>query len=407
MKAISLQFNPFFEYGEVTLPTSKSLSNRALVIRELCAQPFNIHSLSNSDDSQNLRDCLNNLEGTIDIGSAGTNMRFLISLLSTQSGTFKLTGDSRIQQRPISQLVASLQSIGAEISYLNEEGFPPIQITGKNLTGGEIQIDGSISSQFISSLLMIAPHLKNGLKIEITSPLVSKPYVDMTIGLMKYFGVECKMDNDIIDVHHQIYQPKDYEVEPDWSCAAFWYGLIATSKIGSRIFLKKLSSNSLQGDKKSVEYFKLLGVTSTQNKEGMLIEKTNEASNNLSFNLVNEPDLFPVLAYCIASLKLSVSFTGLQTLHLKESNRIEATFTELQKTGAVCQLGENHFTISHYNNRPNKLVFDTYQDHRLAMAATMFLCCSESITIQDKEVVSKSYPGFWETLELVGIANIY
>ncbi len=407
MSTLTLKWNNDFSYGEVVLPSSKSLCNRAYIIQSLCKEQFHIHHISPSDDSRNLANLLSFTTDHMDVGAAGTNMRFLISLLAIRPGNYILTGNERLNDRPIRELVDCLQSLGAEISYLKKEGYPPLEITGQMLQGGEIKIDGSISSQFISSLLLVAPCLSKGLKIEILNNVVSKPYIEMTLELMKYFGIEYSMNKNTIEIKPQNYQAKNYEVEPDWSAAAFWYAFIANSKKGTRLFFKGLSFKSLQGDRLVSRYFQLFGIDSTETGGGIQIEKTGEASDRIDLSLLNEPDLFPALAFSCAALRIPSSFTGLQTLNLKESKRIDCIKKELEKTGAVCESGIDFFKITDYQTMPDQLYFDTYGDHRIAMAASIFLTTGKPVLIKDPEVVSKSYPGFWEALKNIRIANIY
>ncbi len=407
MSAIILRRNADFREGEIHLPSSKSLSNRALIIRAVSSVDFPIHDLSESDDTKNLLSSLADLEKDINVGAAGTNMRFLISLLSISPGNYILTGNERMQKRPVGELVQALISLGADIQYRKNPGYPPLEIHGKELLGGQVSISGNISSQFISSLLMIAPNLKKGLEIIIKDGTVSRSYIDMTLGLMNYFGVSSKTSTNSIRIQSQKYRPQEYTVECDWSAAAFWYGMIANSKPGTTIFLKGLQRNSLQGDKKAMDYFKQLGVETKDHKNGLLIQKTPTTTHHISLDLLHEPDLFPVLAFTCAALRIPASFTGLQTLNLKESNRIDAVANELTKTGAICKTRADQFEITDYTSPSSKIVFDTHDDHRLAMAASVFSGSLEEITINHPEVVSKSYPDFWKDIKTLTIVNIY
>jgi 3-phosphoshikimate 1-carboxyvinyltransferase len=396
-----------FSYGAVRLPASKSLTNRALIIQALTGSSLELRHLSLSDDSRNLLECLQFSNHHLNVGAAGTNMRFLVSLLSILPGEYILSGNDRLNERPISQLAESLLALGANISYIEKKGYPPLKIIGGILDGGEVEIDGHVSSQFISSLLMIAPCLKKGLKIKILNTIVSKPYIEMTIGLMKHFGVEVKWNDSIIEIPPQKYIPKPYTVEPDWSAAAFWYGLLAVSKKGNKILLNGLSFNSLQGDRHCAGYYEGLGVQSKETPEGIVIEKTSDPVNHIQLNLLNEPDLFPALAFSCAALRIPASFSGLQTLNQKESKRIDTIKNELEKTGAVCTAGNDFFEMKSYYTFPDRLDFNTYGDHRIAMASSIFYTTGMPIFIHDPEVVSKSYPGFWEDLKNTGIVNIY
>jgi len=401
-----LEKNIEFKTGTIVLPTSKSLSNRALIIRELAGE-FKIQNLSDSDDTQNLLANLKSSSEIINVRAAGTNMRFLVSLYTVIGNTKTLTGSNRMLQRPIGKLVDALRSIGANISYEKNDGFPPITIHPSKPIGGTVSIDGSESSQFISSLLMIAPLLKEGLFIQLENEPVSSSYIRMTVELMKYFGVECEMSSKNISVQSQKYTPKNYTVEADWSAAGFWYGLVAASEEGTAINVQNLSLDSIQGDRKTAEYFQKLGVETIQLSKGLRIEKTQKANDDLNFNLINEPDLFPALAFTCATLKLKVNFTGLQTLNLKESKRIDAVAEELHKVGAISNFGNDYLNITGYNNAADKISFNTHDDHRIAMAASIYCMSGDPVSIENTEVVTKSYPQFWQALKNIRIANIY
>lgn len=403
---IRIEKNSEFKSGIITLPTSKSLSNRALIIREL-AGDFNIHDISDSDDTQNLLSNLNSSADLIDVGAAGTNMRFLISLYAATGKKKTVTGSERMLQRPIGKLVEALRKTGANISYVEKEGFPPVTIHSQIPIGGEVSIDGSESSQFISSLLMIAPLLKKGLTIQIENEWVSSSYIQMTIDMMKYFGIECEIQSGKIHVASQKYVPKDYTVEGDWSGAGFWYGLIAASRIGTSIHFKNLSLNTFQGDHKTSVYFEKFGVETSIASEGIMATKKRDTEDHLYFDLLNEPDLFPVLAFTCASLQLKAKFTGLQTLNLKESKRIDAVAEELNKIGLASSYGSDYFNIESYKATPEKLSFSAHNDHRIAMAASIFCMLGKPITIENPEVITKSYPKYWEDLKNIRIANIY
>jgi 3-phosphoshikimate 1-carboxyvinyltransferase len=407
MKSVILEQNTQLNLGQVQLPYSKSLSNRALIIRELCREKLNVLNLSDSDDTQNLLRVLQDHHPIKNVGAAGTNMRFLISLYSILPGVRTLTGTDRMLQRPIAELVQGLQSLGAQIRYAQKTGYPPVEITGRDLPGGKVAVNGSISSQYISSLLMIAPCLSQGLHIQILGPPVSKPYIEMTLHLMEYFGIQHRWQADSISIGPQAYKPIDYAVEADWSAAAFWYGLVATSAVGTQLTLSNLSKKSLQGDKKAEAYFLPLGVKTWESSRGLTLQKTEVPTQPVEMNLVNEPDLFIPLAFTCAGLRLKAQFTGLQTLNLKESKRIETTRTELVKTGAEVEAGEDCFNLTGYSNLPAEVEFNTHADHRLAMAASIFGQTGMRVSIHDPGVVTKSYPQFWKDLKNIRIANIY
>jgi 3-phosphoshikimate 1-carboxyvinyltransferase len=403
---IRVEKNIQFRSGTICLPTSKSLSNRALIIREL-AGDFLIHNLSDSDDTQNLILNLRSGTETIDVGAAGTNMRFLISLFSIGDKKRTITGSERMLERPVGKLVNALRSIGANISYNKKDGYPPVTVQPAKVAGGNLSIDGSESSQFISSLLMIAPTLQNGLNIEIENGSVSTSYIEMTIELMKYFGIKCEANTNRITVKPQSYTPKEYTVEGDWSAATFWYGFIAASEIGTSLVIENLSLDSLQGDKKTAVHFRELGVETISLSSGIRIEKKNDSKNEIHFDLINQPDLFPALAFTCAALKINAKFTGLQTLNLKESKRINVIVSELNKTGVKSNAGDDYFFIESYGSVPEEITFSTYNDHRIAMAASIYSMTGHAITIENPEVTTKSYPQFWKDLKSIRIANIY
>jgi 3-phosphoshikimate 1-carboxyvinyltransferase len=407
MNSLTLKKNNDFLSGEILLPYSKSLSNRALIIRELCDHPFAIVNVSESTDTLNLLEVLSTNPLKINIGPAGTNMRFLTSLMAIKPGVHELGGNSRMNERPIGDLVDCLLQMGAQITYMDKPGYPPLKITGASLQGGKIEIEGSTSSQFISSVLMIAPLLKEGIELSIRGKLVSEPYVTMTLELMKYFGISYVKKDHFVSIPHGKYIPRDYHVEGDWSSAANWYGFIACAKTGTSIILKNLSLDSIQGDKKCADYFKILGVETTTKNAGLEIRKTNNPDNDLVFDLRNEPDLFPPLAVACAVLRLKARFEGLDTLTLKESNRIHSLATELNKLNIKSAFTNTSFDLLAYKDFPAKVNFDSYDDHRIAMAMAIFIQQGIDVQINDPGVVSKSYPNYWEDLKMIRIANIY
>lgn len=407
MKSIILKKNDSYSSGTIAVPYSKSLSNRAIIIRALCGAAFNIFHLSKADDTQNLLKNINNISDKIDVGPAGTNMRFLTSYYAIQKGKKQIGGSDRLNQRPISDLVDSLKQMGANISYIDRHHFPPLLIEGKELEGGQLVIDGSKSSQFISSILMIAPYISGGIQLEIQGKIVSEPYIHMTLELMKYFGVKYSREKNFIHIHQQNYIPKDYSVEGDWSSAAMLYLFISGAPKNTSINIKNVALDSLQGDKKCAEYFSLLGVKTEVKDQGISISKTQGSHPDLSFDLTNEPDLFPPLAVGCMLNRIKASFTGLDTLPQKESNRIIAMATELSKMNIEIEHSPSSFSIKSYGKEPSQIKFDTYHDHRIAMSLSAIIQLGTEVTIHDPDVVSKSYPSFWEDLKILEIANIY
>ena len=367
---------------EINLPSSKSISNRLLIIQALCMENFKIENLSISDDTINLQKAISSKENTINIGDAGTSFRFLTSYLSIQKGQeFILTGSDRMKERPIKELVSVLRKMGAKIEYLKNEGFPPLKIIGTDLEGGKIEIDGGISSQFITSILLIAPTFQNGINLEIVGELVSNPYVEMTLKLMKEFGIESDWTNNIT-INHQKYIPKDYTVEADWSAASFWFEIASLSK-RCNIRLNGLQQNSIQGDKRSIEIFNNLGVDSIFENGKLILTKNQTISPFQTYNLIETPDLYQPLRCTLFSKNIKADFSGIQTLKDKETDRIISVETELNKLNSI-------------------KIIDTHNDHRMAMSFAPLCLEFGKLQINDVEVVSKSYPDFWEDLKKAG-----
>ena len=368
---------------DINLPSSKSLSNRLLIIQALCKENFTIENLSYSDDTKYLQRALLSKENTIDVEHAGTSFRFLTSYLSIQKGQeFILTGSDRMKERPIKELVSVLRKMGAKIECLENEEFPPLKIIGTDLEGGKIEIDGGISSQFITSILLIAPTFQNGINLEIVGELVSKPYVEITLKLMKEFGIESDWTNNIITINHQKYIPKDYTVEADWSAASFWFEIASLSK-RCNIRLNGLQQNSIQGDKRSIEIFNNLGVDSICENEKLILTKNQTVSPLQTYNLIETPDLYQPLRCTLFSKNIKADFSGIQTLKDKETDRIISVETELNKLNSI-------------------KIIDTHKDHRMAMSFSPLCLIFGKLQINDVEVVSKSYPDFWDDLKKAG-----
>ena len=367
----------------IDLPASKSISNRLLIIQSLCEEDFQIKNLSNSDDTIALKKALTSDAETIDVGAGGASFRFLTSFLATQEGReFIITGTDRMKERPIKELVEALQNIGAEIEYVEKEGYPPLKIKGSAMKGGEISIDGGVSSQFISALLLIAPTLKNGFTIRISGEVVSKPYIEMTLKLMKEFGILHSYNGDEIEIKPQKYLAKDFAVESDWSAAAFWFE-IATLSEKCNIKLNGLQQNSMQGDAKASELFQSLGVSFIFENNTLILTKKKTIKFPKHINLINSPDMYQPLKCSLFALDIHPEITGLKTLKYKETNRIMAVKNELKKLSS------------------NKII-ETYKDHRMAMGFAPLSLKFGELKIQDAEVVSKSYPDFWEDLQKGG-----
>ena len=368
---------------EIDLPSSKSISNRLLIIKALCKEKFLIKNLSESDDTILLKNALNSKEKTINVSHAGTSFRFLTSFLSIQKGKeFILNGSDRMKERPIKELVNSLEGLGVKIEYLEKEDFPPLKIIGTEIDGGEIEIDGTISSQFISSLLLIAPNLKNGLILKIKGKLVSKPYVLMTLKLMGEFGINWTWNKDVITILKQEYVAKKYTVESDWSAATFWFQSASLSD-NCNIKLNRLAENSIQGDKKVRIFFKDLGVDSVFKNGNLILTKNKRVSPSETYNLIETPDIYQSLKCTLFTLNKDSEFTGIQTLRNKETDRIAAVENELLKL-----------------NTPK--IIETYNDHRMAMSFAPLCLKFGELQISNPGVISKSYPNYWKDLKKGG-----
>lgn len=396
--------------GRVQLTGSKSESNRALILQALAKGTVEVENLSAADDTVTLSRALQAVaqsDGTlqtVDIGPAGTAMRFLSSYLNLVDGKFRLTGSKRMQQRPIGLLVDALNELGAHIQYENQEGFPPLIIQGGMVQKtNRITIKGDISSQYISSLLLVAPALENGLHIEIEGELTSRPYVTMTLSILKECGIDSRFEGNEISIAPQEFQQSTVVVEPDWSAASYWYAIVALSKEGNLI-LPGLKPNSLQGDIAIVDIMAHFGVVSSFESDGLHIRKAASPSDQVLFDFKQCPDLAQTVVVVAAALKRDVAFTGLETLKIKETDRILALQTEIGKFGAT--LSEKEPGVYYLDTKqvadPGDLCFDTYEDHRMAMALAPLALVFDQIQIREPEVVEKSYPMFWTHLKAQG-----
>lgn len=368
---------------EIELPSSKSISNRLLIIKHLCQENFKIKNLSKSDDTQILKSALNSLKNTIDVNHAGTSFRFLISFLALQNNKqFILTGSERLKERPIQELIETLQEMGAKIEYFKKEGSAPIKILGTKLKGGDIEIDGSISSQFISSILLISPIIKHGIRLKIKGKLVSKPYILMTLKLMGEYGIKWNWTDNIIIIKKQNYKAKDYVVESDWSSASFWFEIASLSK-KCNIKLIGLQKESIQGDIEVIKKFKGLGVSAIFEDTTLTLTKNKYKYFPKKDNLLENPDLYQPLKCTLFAKNIKTQFSGIQTLINKETDRVRAVNKELAKI-----------------NITN--IIDTHNDHRMAMSFAPLALKFEGLQINHIEVVSKSYPEFWHDLRKAG-----
>ena len=397
----------------IKITGSKSETNRLLLLQALYPN-ITLENTSNSDDSEVMNAAIKNSQLTthnsqiIDVHHAGTAMRFLTAYFAVQEGyEIVLTGSSRMKERPIKILVDALNQLGAEITYQEKEGFPPIKIRGKKLTNDKISLPADVSSQYISALLLIAPKLENGLELTLEGEITSIPYIKMTVALLNEIGVETTFENNKITVTSsavEMFQSKKVTIESDWSSASYWYSIIALSGVGTQITLSSYKETSLQGDSALVKIYKYFGVETVFNDNNSItISKINNSQftiHNLQLN--NSPDIAQTIAVTAFGLGMSCHLTGLHTLKIKETDRLEALKVELTKLGAIVSVTNDSLTLELSIISRNKTIsIATYQDHRMAMAFAP-LALKVPIIIEDSEIVSKSYPTFWDDLKGVG-----
>ena len=390
----------------INLPSSKSISNRALIINALNYSPYPLQNLADSDDTVVMLKALNSNSNKFDIGHAGTAMRFLTAFLAKIVGEWEITGSERMQQRPISILVDALKSLGAKIEYIKNEGFPPLKIYGWHLTGKTIELDGSVSSQYISALLLIAPTIENGLTLKLSGEITSRSYIELTLKLMAKFGIQYRWEENEISVPEQKYFAREFTVEADWSGASYWYEILSMCDSGA-ILLKNLLLDSLQGDANIAAWFTQFGVNSIQKSEGVLLVKSKNISpEKLIHDFIENPDVAQTMACLCVAKKIPFHFSGLKTLKIKETDRISALQNELAKFGA--ELTEPEPGELAWNGKINSEisqeypVIETYHDHRMAVAFAPMALAGYRLQISDPMVITKSYPGFWEDLKSAG-----
>ena len=390
--------------NEITITGSKSESNRLLLLQALYPN-IKIQNISNSDDSLAMQQGLNSESNHIDVHHAGTTMRFLTAYFAVKEGTdIVLTGSDRMKERPIKILVDALRTLGSEIIYLENEGFPPIKIRGQKATNNRVSLNANVSSQYISALLLVAPILENGLDLTLEGEITSTPYIQMTLALLNEIGVRSSFKENIIQVKPKS-KIKNHEflVESDWSSASYFYSLVALSKVGTQITLKSYKQNSIQGDSVSAEIYKQFGVKTTFSDNSIeLLKVDDKLAHGFEYDLKNAPDIAQTIAVTCFGLGLSCNLEGLHTLKIKETDRLKALKIELEKLGANLNITNNSLQLES-NNKINKSVgINTYNDHRMAMAFAPLSLITD-IIINDSEVVSKSYPGFWTDLKKLGI----
>jgi 3-phosphoshikimate 1-carboxyvinyltransferase len=397
----------------IHLTGSKSESNRALVIAALSKGLVKVSNLSDAADTVILNQILTDLNAAeqadaterklVNVGHAGTAMRFLTAYLSTLPQAFTLTGSGRMQERPIGILVDALRSLGADISYENNEGYPPLLING-GLQGdaSEVTIKGNVSSQYLSALLIIAPTLPKGLSLHIEGGLTSRPYLEMTLNMLGSTGISHTWEGDTIQIPHQQHQSAELTVEPDWSAASYWYSIAALAD-KAQIALPNLKEESLQGDSAIQQLMVALGVSTSRTGNGIELKNSVQQPITKTINLKDCPDLAQTIIVCAAAKGLNLSFTGLETLKIKETNRVEALQNELAKIGVTLTEDNEVYTLDCANlHFPERILIRTYDDHRMAMAFAPLSLLIRQIEIEDYQVVEKSYPDFWKDLEKAG-----
>ena len=388
----------------IDLPSSKSISNRLLILNALSYSPWPVKNLSDSDDTQALVNALNSNTNIFDVGAAGTSMRFLTAFLSHIVGEWIVTGSDRMKERPIGVLVDALREIGARIEYTEKEGYPPLRIFGSALQGKTLELPGNISSQYISALLMIAPVVSGGLTLKLTGDITSRPYIHLTLKLMEQYGVKSTMKGNEIRVAEQELQPRQMKAESDWSAASYWFQMVALGGEGPEITLSELDRYSLQGDAAVADLFRELGVQHKFSQKGLVLTYTGETTSHFKCDFTHQPDLAQTFAVTCACLGVPFRLTGLHTLKIKETDRISALIAEARKLGYVFttndvdELTWDGTTLDAQENP----VISTYHDHRMAMAFAPAALVKGPLEIEDPGVVSKSYPGFWGDLEKVG-----
>ncbi|MEN8703093.1 MAG: 3-phosphoshikimate 1-carboxyvinyltransferase [Polaribacter sp.] len=389
---------------EITISGSKSESNRLLILQKLFPE-ITIDNLSDSDDSVHMHHALTTKDLLVDIGHAGTAMRFLTSYFAVNRGReVILTGSERMQNRPIEILVNALKDLGADITYVEKHGYPPLKIKGKELTENKVQINGNVSSQYISSLLLIASKLDKGLEIELIGKITSVPYIKMTLSLLSQIGIESSFQENIIKVFpKETIKTQTVVVESDWSSASYFYSIVALADLGSEIKLCAYKEESLQGDSCLADIYNHFGVTTTFGNDSITLKKEkNTSQETLVRNLKDAPDIAQTIAVTCFAEGIACHLSGLHTLKIKETDRLVALNDELTKLGAKVSITDETLEVEKALNINSNIAIDTYNDHRMAMAFAP-LALKVSIKINDAEVVTKSYQKFWKDMEQIGV----
>ncbi|HSD13331.1 MAG TPA: 3-phosphoshikimate 1-carboxyvinyltransferase [Flavobacterium sp.] len=389
--------------SQLKLSGSKSETNRLLLLQALYPNIV-LENASDSDDSKVMTKALQSDEMVKDIHHAGTAMRFLTAFYTIQEGKeVILTGSSRMKERPIQILVDALRQLGAQIEYAEKEGFPPLRITGKKIVRNKVTLKADVSSQYISAMLLIAPKLENGLELTLEGAITSVPYIKMTLALLNEIGVKTSFEGNVIKVSHaEAIDKRKVTVESDWSSVSYFYSVVALSAIGTEIKLTSYKQNSLQGDSVLAEIYNELGISTTFENDSIIVKKVNFQEKELNRNLNASPDIAQTIAVTCLGLGIGCHLTGLHTLKIKETDRLEALKNELGKMGASVSVTNDSLTLTPTSEINKNIHIKTYQDHRMAMAFAP-LALKVPIVIEEADVVSKSYPSFWEDFKSIGI----
>lgn len=382
----------------IILPASKSISNRVLIVNMLCNNKLTVKNLSDADDTQILQKALSAKEIELNLDGAGTALRFLTTFFAAKTRTEKiLTGNARMLQRPVGELISAIVLLGGKIQFLEKIGFPPLKIFPSDMVGGEIELEASVSSQFASALLLVAPALKNGLKLKLKGETVSESYIEMTLKILENFGISYIKKNNFIEIAPQKFVPTTFCVENDWTAASYFYQMLSVAGKGE-IFFPNLNTESIQGDKIVAEIFEKLGVKTQNYKNGIKITATNQNVDFLNINLIKNPDLVQTLTVCCCLKNIPFHFSGIKNLQIKETDRIAALIAECKKIGCILTFKEKENALCWNGQRSDiqqNIKISTYGDHRMAMsfAAVSLLF---PVEIENAEVVAKSFPRFWD-----------
>ncbi|AZQ43573.1 3-phosphoshikimate 1-carboxyvinyltransferase [Nonlabens ponticola] len=391
----------------INITGSKSESNRLLILQQLFPN-LQIKNLSTSDDTQHLQEALESTNEILDIGHAGTAMRFITALMASSDLQRTVTGSDRMKQRPIGILVDALRYLGAQIDYVENEGFPPLKIKGNQLHGGEVTMDAGVSSQFLSALLLVAPRFENGLTLRLSGKLTSRPYLEMTTGLMQLLGLDVTFEGQVIKVKHQSHiTDREIVVESDWSSAGYWYSWVAMQPAGYSVQLNSYKDSSLQGDRALVEIYEKLGVQTTFNLTGIVLTCMTdfEPPHYLEFDLTSQPDQAQTIFATCLGLGINLKMKGLHTLRIKETDRIKAmdvVGSRFRESKILTTTDTIEITFSPDSSITQEFIVDTYQDHRMALAFAP-LCCKTTVIINDADVVTKSYGEYYKDLAAVKV----